>query len=181
MQIYLIGFMGTGKSTVARKLAPLLKRRCLDTDDEITKKANMTIPKYFEQFGEAGFRKLEHEVLEEISKDTDAVISCGGGVALFENNVAVMKQYGRIVLLDTSPEVIFGRIKGDANRPLLKNRNSVEKIAELMSQRAPYYKKAADITISCDGRTPTEIAAEIKRHLEDGEEKKKSNRFCRNR
>lgn len=165
MQIYLIGFMGAGKSTVAKYLAPALNRKLIDTDQAIEEAAGMTIPQYFDTYGEEAFRKLEHEVLENVSRGEDAIISCGGGVALFENNVACMKEHGRIYLLSISPEEVFGRLKNDTKRPLLKGRKSVEGIAELMEQRVPFYEKAADEIFSCNGKTSKMVAREIEKSI----------------
>lgn len=161
MQIYLVGFMGAGKSTVGKKLAPLLNRKFIDTDDAIVNKIGMSISEFFEQYGEDAFRKLEHEVLEEVSAGEDAIIACGGGVAIFQNNVDCMRTYGKIFLLQASPETVLSRVKNDEKRPLLKNRKTIEGIAELMEKRVPYYEKAADFRVVCDGKTSKIVACEI--------------------
>ncbi len=160
-QIYLIGFMGTGKSTVARQLAKLTKRSLIDSDDEIVKRIGMSISDYFEKHGEATFRELEHKVLEEISRGEDAVISCGGGVALRLDNLTCMHTYGTTFLLTATPETILQRVATDEKRPLLRGKKNIPAIRELMAARVPYYEKAADYQVATDDKTPREVAEQI--------------------
>jgi shikimate kinase len=166
-QIYLIGFMGTGKSTVARELSARLKRPLLDTDEEIVKTAGISISDYFAKYGEAAFRNLEHQVLEQISAGADAVISCGGGVALRQDNVACMKHHGTIFLLTATPETILARVRHDTKRPLLQGKKNVRDIGALMEQRVPFYQQAADHQVATDRGTPQEIANEIAKYVDN--------------
>ncbi len=165
MQIYLIGFMGVGKTTVGQALAKATGRPLIDTDAEIVAAAGMSISDYFAKYGEDKFRDLEHETLEKVSQGSDAIISCGGGVAIFERNVATMHQYGKTVLLKAPAREIWRRVRFTNDRPLLAGRMNVESIQALMDARLPAYKKAADIKVSCFKRSPEEIAATIAQSL----------------
>lgn len=159
--IYLIGFMGTGKTTVAHALAKKIHWQVVDTDQYIVEKMQMSIPEIFEEYGEERFREIETEVLTEISEKDQQIISCGGGVAMRENNVRIMKEHGTTVLLSATPQTILHRVKKDKNRPLLKGRKTVEGIRELMEERVPAYEAAADYKIVSDGRKAYRIAREI--------------------
>lgn len=159
--IVLIGFMGTGKSSVARCLAETKGLTAYETDSLIEKKANKPVPAIFESFGEEYFRRLETEVIAELSGVEGAVVSCGGGAALRGENVELMKRIGIIALLCASPETVYERVKAGKNRPLLNTAMSVEGIAALMEKRMALYQAAADITISTDGKTIRQICAEL--------------------
>lgn len=160
-QIYLIGFMGAGKTTVARQLSLSVNRPVMDTDEEIIKRIGMSIRDYFAQEGEEAFREMEHEVLKEISRGSDAIISCGGGVALRADNLTCMQTYGKTFWLTATPETILRRVKRDESRPLLNGKKSVRDIEKLMGERVRFYEKAADYQIVTDGKSPKEIAREI--------------------
>lgn len=159
--LYLIGFMGAGKSTVAEAFEKDGWKR-IEMDETISREAGMTIPEIFSKYGEEHFRKQETDLLRRLSKETDTIVSCGGGAAMREENVNLMKSSGKIVLLTASPEVILSRVQGNDDRPLLKGRMNRAGISELMEQRRPAYESAADLTVSTDGKTPEEIAAEIR-------------------
>lgn len=159
--IFLIGFMGCGKSTVAAALKRNHNLTCLEMDETIVRQAGMSIPDIFDQYGEEYFRSMETELLRSLSGTEGQVVSCGGGVAMREENVALMRQAGIIVLLTASAETILARTARDTNRPLLRGRRSIEGITELMEQRRRRYEAAADITVSTDRKAPQQIAAEI--------------------
>lgn len=163
--LYLIGFMGTGKSTVALALAELLGTKACDMDEEITRRIGMPISAYFETEGEARFREREHEVLEELSEELSAagggVISCGGGVVLRADNLACMKAHGTTVLLTAEPQTILQRVGQSDHRPLLRGKKDAASIAAMMEERLPFYEKAADHRVATDQKTPEEIAGEI--------------------
>ena len=159
--IFLIGFMGTGKTTVSRQLGQLLHYRELDMDQEIEQREGQKISEIFEKKGEAYFRTLETALIGEFREKSGYLVSCGGGVALRPENVEQMKKSGTVVLLTASPETIFVRVRHGGNRPLLNGNMNVSYIAGLMEQRAPFYESAADITIATDGKNPKEIAEEI--------------------
>ena len=165
--IFLIGFMGCGKSTVSRRLAEECDVKCMDTDVRISDEQGMTISDIFEQKGEVYFRELETELLKKLGEEEPKVIACGGGMATFDHNIAIMKECGTVVLLKAKPETIFERVRYGKNRPLLEGNMNVEYITELMSKRTPYYDRAADVTVVTDGRTPMEIVQKIVEKLND--------------
>ncbi len=159
--IVLIGFMGTGKTTVAEHLKELYGYDVVDMDLEIIKKQHLSIPEIFSKFGEEYFRKLETDLLVELRNRSNAVISCGGGAALRDENVIQMKKIGKVVLLTAKPETVLERVKNDDSRPLLKERKTLEAVLELMEIRRPKYEAAADVIIETDYKMPDEICREI--------------------
>jgi len=159
--IFLIGFMGVGKTTTARILSKLLKVREYDTDRLIVSREGREISEIFAEDGEMAFRRMETDLLEDLKGYKPAIISCGGGMAMRTENVECMKRQGKILLLQASPETIYEHVKDSTNRPLLKGRMNVEGIAELMSKREPKYMEAADICMLTDGMTPARIAEKI--------------------
>lgn len=169
--IFLIGFMGCGKSTVAKYLSRTYKMQQIEMDAQIEKKEGRSISSIFEKQGEAYFRTLETEFLKNLSPRKAFVVSCGGGVAVKEENVREMKTKGRIVLLTAEPETIYNRVKRSHTRPLLEGNMNVSYIEELMKKRWGLYEKAADFSVKTDGRTAAEIGEEIiKRIREEKEE-----------
>ena len=164
--IFLIGFMGAGKSRIARELSAMTGWKVFEADRRIEELCKRTIPEIFRESGEAFFRKKEREVLDSLFREGRCVVSCGGGMALRASNVLQMQALGHIVLLRARPETILLRVsKHPDTRPLLAGRLSVEGIAGLMAQRDPQYHRAAEIIVDTDGRTPREIAEEILKNL----------------
>ena len=159
--ILLIGFMGAGKSTVSTYLSKILASPQVEMDEEIVKKEGMSINKIFEEYGETYFRNCETNLLIELQKKNNQIISCGGGVALRDENVAEMKKNGKVVLLTASPEVILERVKDNDDRPLLRGNKNTEFISNMMEQRRPKYEAAADVVVNTDYKTVEEIAEEI--------------------
>lgn len=159
--IFLIGFMGCGKSTIAAALQKLHGMQVCEMDQMIVERTQMSIPRIFESYGEEHFRDLESELLEEIGKDSNQVVSCGGGVVLRQENVSEMKQSGNIVLLTAKPETILERVSEDNNRPILQGKKTLEDISELMEKRREKYEMAADIVIMTDGKSIHEICEEV--------------------
>lgn len=159
--IFLIGFMGTGKSTIARLLSRRLKAEQMEMDQRIVEQEGMEINEIFARHGQEYFRDRETQTLRELSKIKPAVISCGGGIVLREENIRLMQATGKTILLTASPETILARVKKDDSRPNLKGRKTVEGIQELMDQRRDYYCRAAQITISTDKKTPDEVAEQV--------------------
>lgn len=159
--ILLIGFMGTGKTSVSLKLSELLNMKLIDTDGYIEKKENKSISEIFETNGEEFFRKCESETLIELSKEKNLLISCGGGIIVKEENIPIMKKQGKVVLLKATPESIYERVKNDNTRPLLNNNMTIEYISNLMESRKEKYLKAADIIIDTDNKSIKEICQEI--------------------
>lgn len=169
--IVLIGFMGAGKSTVSDYLSTMFAMDIVEMDQEISEREEMSIPDIFETYGEEYFRNLETELLVELQTRKNTVISCGGGAALRERNVAEMKKNGRVVLLTASPETIYERVKDSDDRPVLKGRKNVKGISELMEQRREKYEAAADIVINTDDKTVLQICEELIQRLSEMEER----------
>lgn len=159
--VVLIGFMGTGKSTIGRDLAEKLEMDYKDTDTMIQEKMGMPISEIFEKYGEDYFREVEGKVVEEASNATNTIIICGGGVVLNKKNVEFLKKKGRLVLLKAQPETIHKRLHGDESRPVLRGCFSLAGLQELMTQRNEAYNDAADITVETDYCTVDEISTKI--------------------
>ncbi|MFA5537189.1 MAG: shikimate dehydrogenase [Bacillota bacterium] len=159
--IVLIGFMGSGKTSVGRELATLLEMDYLDTDQLIEKEAGMSINEIFHIRGEAGFRKLEKEVIAALKGVHNKVIACGGGAVLDAENSAVLKGNGKLVWLQASWESVYNRLLGDTARPLLKNNFTGEQLAELLENRLPVYEQVCDFKISTDQKGVAEVAEEV--------------------
>lgn len=159
--IYLIGFMGTGKTTISHKLQQLTQAEEIDMDAWIVEKNGMSINDMFEKYGETYFRDCETDAVREIAGYAPAIVSCGGGAVLRDENTQMMKKTGKIVLLTATPETIYERVKDSTDRPLLNGNMNVEHIASLMEKRRELYVNACDIKVATDGKTPDEIAEEI--------------------
>lgn len=164
--IYLIGFMGAGKSTVAQCLCRMYGMQLAEMDETIARRQGMTIADIFAVKGEAYFRRLETELLAELGQP-GTVISCGGGVAMREENVSLMRRKGIVVLLKASPETVFQRVKNSTDRPLLNGDMSLKHVTDLLEVRRPYYEAAAEIQIVTDGKSPEDICKEIEKALLD--------------
>ena len=169
--IYFIGFMGTGKSTISKYMADITSYEEIDTDYEIVKKENMSIPEIFETYGEDYFRNLETKFLQKMQKRKRCIVSCGGGMVLRKENVTLMKKNGVIVLLTATPETVLERVKNGKDRPVLNGHMNVAYIEELMEARREHYEAAGEIVIATDGREAVEMAKELKKNLE-------SPKFC---
>ena len=161
--IFLIGFMGCGKSTMARLLSEATGAQLIEMDETIEAEAGMSINEIFENFGESHFRDLESQLVLRIAETGGAVVSCGGGAILRPENVDNMKKNGQIVYLAATPETIYKRVRHSTNRPLLNGNMNVEYIASLMEKRLPRYEGAADITITVDGKEKADILEELKK------------------
>lgn len=169
--IVLIGFMGAGKTTISYYLSMMFDMRLVEMDQEIAEREEMSIPDIFATYGEEYFRNLETNLLKELQTGKNCIISCGGGVALREENVVEMKKNGRVVLLTASPETIYDRVKDSNDRPLLKDNNNVEFIADLMEKRKEKYEAAADVVIQTDGKSILQISEELITKLTELDEK----------
>ena len=165
MNIVLCGMMGAGKTCVGKMLAKLTGGRFVDTDELIVQKHG-AISDIFAKHGESYFRDLETQTAEELSKKDSLIIATGGGFVLRENNVALLKEKGKIVFLQASEETLVKRLLTDTTRPLLKGGELSEKIRTLLSARAPIYGKVADYTVSVDNKTVEETAKEIIKTVE---------------
>lgn len=170
--IFLIGFMGAGKSTISDYLKNALAMDVVEMDQCIVERQGMSISDIFETYGEEYFRELETNLLIEMQSQSNVVISCGGGVPMRERNVAEMKKNGRVVLLTAKPETILERVKDNHDRPLLENNKTVPFIADLMEKRRAKYEAAADIVIQTDGKTELEICEELIHSLREADANK---------
>ncbi|MCM1388619.1 MAG: shikimate kinase [Bacillus sp. (in: Bacteria)] len=165
--IILIGFMGSGKSTVGIKLSYHLRRALEDTDKLIEKEEGRTISKIFRDDGEPYFRNLETECLKKLIQTTDdKIISVGGGLPMRKENHELLKKLGTVVYLRATPETIYERVKHDTSRPLLQGGNPQEKIRTLLRERTPIYEQAADFIVDVDNKDFEEILEEIAHTLE---------------
>ena len=169
--IVLIGFMGAGKTTISDYLSMMFDMRLVEMDQEIAEREEMSIPDIFATYGEEYFRNLETNLLKELQTGKNCIISCGGGVALREENVVEMKKNGRVVLLTASPETIYDRVKDSNDRPLLRDNNNVEFIADLMEKRKEKYEAAPDVVIQTDGKSILQISEELITKLTELDEK----------
>ena len=163
--IVLIGFMGTGKSTIARELAKTHQMNIVEMDEEIVRRRGKSIADIFKEEGEEYFRDLETALLKELQTKENQVISCGGGAVLREENVRVMKKNGCVVLLTALPQTIYERVKNNTDRPILQGNMNVEYIASLMEKRREKYEKASDIVIATDGKNVSQICEEMLQKL----------------
>lgn len=171
--IVLIGFMGSGKSTISAYLQEPFGMEVVEMDDVIMEQQGMTIPEIFEKCGEEHFRDLETQLLIDMQDKTNVIISCGGGVALRERNVAEMKKNGKVILLTATPETVLERLKDSDDRPLLRGNKNVEFIGGLMEKRREKYEAAADIMVATDGKSVFDICKEIIHRLVEEEKRTK--------
>ncbi|MDO5572902.1 MAG: shikimate kinase [bacterium] len=160
--IVLIGFMGSGKTTVGQLLAQTLGYTFADTDQLIEAGESMTVADIFAQNGEGYFRQLETLIMEEVSGTMDhTVLSVGGGLPMTGSNHKYLKKCGKVVYLKVSEQTVINRLKGNSDRPLLSGDDATEMIYKLLALRAPTYQSLADITIAADHMTVEEIVQEI--------------------
>jgi len=164
--IFLGGFMGTGKSSVGRALAARMKRDFVDLDELIEARQRRSIPDIFASDGEAFFRKLEKEALKDVCFSDSKVVSCGGGIVIDKENVVLMKQRGILVCLCAVPEVIYARTRAFSNRPLLNVPDPVSRIEKLLKQRERYYA-LADASVDTSSMGIGDAAAYIEKLYED--------------
>ncbi len=162
MNLVLCGMMGAGKTTIGIKIADLTGRRWYDTDGLIVDKHG-NIADIFEFYGEAHFRRLETEIIRELSLKEGLVISTGGGLVLKKENNELLQKNGKIVFLRASLDTLSKRLRVDGTRPLLQTSTESirDRLSALMEERTPVYEHVADYIVDVDGKTPEEIAKEI--------------------
>ena len=170
-KIILTGFMGAGKTSIGKMIRSRYQIPMVDTDQLIEERAGMSIPEIFASQGEEAFRRMETETLASLLEDDrQMVISVGGGLPLRAENRELLRKLGTVVLLEVTEETVYERIGRDvSDRPMLQKGDVRARIRELMAYRLPYYREAAHLRIQTDGRTPKEIADEIKKELEKRE------------
>ena len=145
--IYLVGLMGAGKTTIGRSLAKRLGRKFIDTDKEIEIRTKVSIPTIFEIEGEDGFRNREAQVIAELAAQNSLVIATGGGGVLRVENRAIMRTNGFVVYLNVQPQMLLERTRYDRNRPLLQVADPLHKLQELFASRDPLYREVASFVI----------------------------------
>jgi shikimate kinase len=160
VNLALIGFMGTGKTSAGRLVAEQLHFEFLDTDEIIQTKTGRTIADIFTRNGEPAFRALERDVVSELASRTKTVISTGGGLPANPENLTSLKTHALVVCLWASPERIWERVRNQSHRPLLHDPDPQKKIRELLDARAPFYRQA-DVLINTDLRSAREVAQQI--------------------
>lgn len=155
-----VGFMASGKSSVSRELSLALNKELISTDALIVEKEGRSIKEIFENSGEEYFRKVECDVVKEVSEKENVIIDCGGGVVLNDANVENLKKNGTLIHLSITPELVYARTKGKDDRPLLNVEDPIVKIKELLDYRMPYYEKS-DLTVKVDNKVIGEVCQEI--------------------
>lgn len=168
--VILIGFMGCGKSTVGLRLSYRLRRTLIDTDKEIEKEERRAISDIFAADGEAYFRDRETAVIQRlINSANNQIISVGGGLPLREENRALLHKLGQVFYLQAEAATIYERVKDDTTRPLLQVEEPLKRIETLIRERDPYYRAAADVVITVDGKSFSQILDEIEEQVNAGE------------
>jgi shikimate kinase len=165
--LVLIGFMGTGKSSVGLRLAQKLKKEFVDMDREIEVVSGMSISEIFKRYGEVRFRSEEHLMAIKVGKRENLVIATGGGAVLISENITILKENGIIICLDATPQDIFARVnRKKGTRPLLKKDVNIQEIEKLLNEREAFYA-CADIRINTSGKDLETIINEILQLLDD--------------
>lgn len=163
--IYFIGLMGAGKTTIGRMIAKQTGLTFYDSDHEIEKKTGVKIPLIFELEGEAGFRKREAYAIAELCQLNNIVLATGGGAVLLPENRAHLKAGGSIIYLRGQVEDLWHRTRHDKSRPLLQGVNMREKLAQLYQIRDPIYTALADFVVNTGNQSTQEIVDEVSKHL----------------
>ncbi len=168
--IFLVGPMGVGKSTIGRLMAENLKMRFIDCDDEIEKQSGAKIPLIFEYEGEIGFRKREQAIIAELTALQNIILSTGGGVVLAPENRQYLKSRGEIIYLHAAVDELLKRTAHSHNRPLLRTGNRLSKIKELYNERHPLYESIANIIIETGQRSIHQVVKIVLKQLNKVEE-----------
>ena len=158
MNIYLIGMMGSGKSTLGKSLSEKIQKPFIDLDSEIEKVAGKSITEIFDIDGEEQFRKMETKQLKQYS---ESIVACGGGIVLNDENREFINENGFTILLTASMEELSHRLSDSGNRPLLADDNTEEALTKLWLERQLHYLNTADFTIETDGKNPKQLTEEI--------------------
>jgi len=156
--LFLVGMMGAGKTTVGRLLARRLKLRFVDSDHEIERRCGVKVPTIFDIEGEAGFRLREAQTLAELTALEGIVLATGGGAVLAEDNRRRLATRGTVIYLSARPEDLFERVRQDRNRPLLAGDDPLGRLRELYRERDPLYREVADVVIDT-GRQSVQVLA----------------------
>jgi len=164
--IFLIGPMGAGKSTVGRHLAATLRLTFADSDHEIQHRTGVDIPTIFEFEGEAGFRTRERKVIDDLTRREGIILATGGGAILDPENRRHLSSRGFVIYLYSTPEQQYERTAKDRNRPLLQTEDPLSRLRQLMTVRDPLYRQVADMVVSTEKRSAAAVCREISRELE---------------
>jgi len=162
VNLYLVGFMGTGKTTVGRAVAQRLGFACVDSDHEIERLTGKTIPQIFAQDGEPAFRKLEREFVANGHSPTRTVVACGGGLVVQPGMSEELRSRGVVVCLHASLQTVLERAARHSNRPLLQVANPEERVRTLFAEREPIYRRAGTLVLT-DARPLREVVAHVVR------------------
>ncbi len=165
--IFLVGLMGAGKSTIGRQLARELGKQFRDSDSEIEKRTGVSIDVIFDIEGEQGFRRRETRMLQELVEERGIVLATGGGAILASDNRQLLRDNGLIIYLKASAEHLAGRVKLDRRRPLLQTGDKLAKIRELMTQREPVYQQLADMVVETNNRSIPRVVREISKMIKE--------------
>ena len=163
--IFLVGPMGAGKTSVGKQLAKALKREFVDSDKEIEDRTGVNIPTIFDIEGEKGFRNREQQVIDELTQRSGLVLATGGGAVLAQDNRKALQSRGVVIYLHGSIEQLYQRTHRDRNRPLLQTDNPKQRISELLEIRDPIYRSVADHIIETDGQTVRKVVSAIMQKL----------------
>ncbi len=164
--IFLIGPMGVGKTTIGHLLAKALYMTFIDSDQEIEKRASVSIPLIFEHEGEAGFRQRERAAIADLTTHHDVILSTGGGVVLDINNRKHLQNRGYVIYLHASVDELLERTAQNNNRPLLQTENPRERLETILNERHPLYTAVADATIETGQRNIRQVLKAIITHLQ---------------
>ncbi|MDT8371598.1 MAG: shikimate kinase AroK, partial [Gammaproteobacteria bacterium] len=164
--IFLVGPMGAGKSTVGKQLAKSLGRDFYDSDKELEKRTGVSISWIFEMEGEQGFRIREQKIIDELTGLKDIVLATGGGVVLAEENRRVLRSRGHVVYLSASLEQLLKRTSKDKSRPLLETENPKQRIKDILSVRDPLYRDVADIELKTGEQSIQHVVSDLIKQLE---------------
>ncbi len=163
--IFLVGLMGAGKTTVGKVIAKNLGKTFYDTDQVIEQRTGVKIPTIFELEGESGFRKRETAMLEELSEQQNIVLATGGGAIVAPENRAILKQHGYVIYLRANVNELYLRTRNDKNRPLLQNVDVKAKLEQLFHARNPLYTETADLIVDTGHQPVTVIIQKIEAAL----------------
>jgi shikimate kinase len=164
--IFLVGLMGAGKTTVGKLLAKQFGKTFIDSDHEIEARTGVNIPVIFEIEGEAGFRKREEAVLSDLVSRSNIVLGTGGGAILSARNRELLRLNGTVVYLRGAPEQLYERTRQDRNRPLLQTEDPLAKLRELYAQRDPLYREVADLVADTGRQNVAGFARQLKDKIE---------------
>jgi len=167
--IFLVGLMGAGKTSVGRLLAQRLDMKFFDADAEIERITGVKIPVIFEIEGESGFRSREEKMIEQLTAMNGIVLATGGGAVISDTNRQFLKSRGRVIYLRAAPEDLWRRTRRDRNRPLLQTADPLGKLRSLHEQRDPLYREVAHLIVDTRSQSVAHLTSSIQQHLTDAD------------